>query len=246
MQGSETSTGQLKRPRRTQLADAEVPALELERFQNLRDQGLARRTIGILKPTPAVTVGPFYPPDPTGLPFFRAKPLSPLPEGNDLITGPRGRRAEGEHIRLFGRVLGSGGQPIVGALVEIWQVDARGHYAVETAADRDPGFSGYGTQVVDSEGRYDFATIRPRGYGRYGGLIERTAHIHMRVSAPGRQPLATEVWFAGDPGNEDDSFLGRIRDAELRERMLVRLAPGSDGMAAGIFDVVLADVERSS
>jgi hypothetical protein len=48
------------------------------------------------------------------------------------------------------------------------------------------------------------------------------------------------------PGNEDDSFLGRIRDAELRERMLVRLAPGSDGMAAGIFDVVLADVERSS
>jgi hypothetical protein len=53
------------------------------------------------------------------------------------------------------------------------------------------------------------------------------------------------VWFAGDPGNERDSFVGRISDAELRERMLVRLAPGSDGVAVGVFDVVLADVERS-
>jgi len=206
--------------------------------------GLATAS-GKLKPTPAVTVGPFYPPDPTGLPFFGAKPLSPLPEGNDLTTGPGGRRAEGERIRLFGRVLGSGGLPVMGALVEIWQVDARGHYAVETAADRDPGFSGYGTHVVDSEGSYAFATIRPRGYRRYGGLIERAAHIHMRVSAPGRPSLATEVWFAGDPGNERDSFVGRISDAELRERMLVRLAPGSDGVAVGVFDVVLADVERS-
>ncbi|MCA3180903.1 MAG: hypothetical protein O9345_21930 [Burkholderiaceae bacterium] len=200
---------------------------------------------GRLKPTSAVTVGPFYPPDPMGLPFFGAKPLSPLPEGIDLTTSPGGRRAEGERIRLVGRVLGAGGQPVMGAAVEIWQVDARGHYAVETAADRDPGFSGYGTHVSDSEGRYAFATIRPRGYGRYGGLIKRAAHIHMRVSASGRPPLATEVWFAGDPGNERDSFVGRIRDAELRERMLVRLAPGSDGIAAGVFDVVLADVERS-
>jgi protocatechuate 3,4-dioxygenase beta subunit len=194
-----------------------------------------------LKPTAAVTVGPFYPPDPTGLPFFTARPLSPLPEGNDLTTGPGGRRAEGEHVRISGRVLNTAGQPIAGAKVEIWQVDARGHYVVETGADRDPGFTGYGTQVSDGLGRYAFTTIRPQGYGRYGGLIKRAAHIHMRVSTAGRPPLATEVWFAGAPGNDRDTFVSRIGDAELRDRMLVRLAPGANGIQAGVFDVVLPD-----
>lgn len=194
-----------------------------------------------LKPTPAVTVGPFYPPDPMGLPFFGARALSPLPEGNDLTTTPGGRRAEGEKIRLTGRVMNTAGQPLEGARVEIWQVDARGHYAVETGADRDPGFSGYGVQQADASGRYAFTTIRPRGYGRYGGLIKRAAHIHLRVALASRAPLATEVWFAGEPGNKRDSFVSRITDAELRERMLIRLTPGSDGWLTGTFDVVLPD-----
>ena len=196
---------------------------------------------GRLKPTPSVTVGPFYPPDPMGLPFFGARALSPLPEGNDLTVAAGGRRAEGERIRLNGRVLNTAGQPLEGARVEIWQVDARGHYAVETGADRDPGFSGYGVHLADATGRYAFTTIRPRGYGRYGGLVKRAAHIHLRVAVAGRAALATEVWFAGEPGNERDSFVSRITDAELRDRMLVRLAPGSDGVPAGGFDVVLPD-----
>ena len=194
-----------------------------------------------LKPTPAVTVGPFYPPDPMGLPFFGARALSPLPGGNDLTTTPGGGRAEGEKIRLEGRVMDIAGRPLEGARVEIWQVDARGHYAVESGADRDPGFSGYGVQQADAGGRYAFTTIRPRGYGRYGGLIRRAAHIHLRVALAGWAPLATEVWFAGEPGNERDSFVSRITDAELRERMLVRLTPGSDGWLTGTFDVVLPD-----
>lgn len=196
---------------------------------------------GRLKPTPAVTVGPFYPPDPMGLPFFSARALSPLPQGNDLTSGTSGRRAEGERLRLHGRVLNTAGQPLAGARVEIWQVDARGHYAVETGADRDPGFAGYGVYVADESGRYTFTTIRPRSYGRYGGLIKRAAHIHLRVSVAGRAPLATEVWFADEPGNERDSFVSRITDPELRERMLVRLAPGSDGLLAATFDVVPPD-----
>jgi protocatechuate 3,4-dioxygenase beta subunit len=63
----------------------------------------------------------------------------------------------------------------------------------------------------------------------------------MRVSVSGRTPLATEIPFAGEPGNERDSFVSRITDAELRDRMLARLAQGSDGLQAGTFDVVLPD-----
>lgn len=214
----------------------------MARVAALLSLGEAATASGRLKPTPTVTVGPFYPPDPTGLPFFGAKPLSPLPVGNDLTHGTGGSRAEGERVRIGGRVLTAAGVPLAGARVEIWQVDARGHYAVESGADRDVGFAGYGTNVVDEAGRYSFTTIRPRGYGRYGGLIRRAAHIHMRVSAPGRPPLATEVWFAGEPGNERDTFVSRIDDADLRERMLVRLKAGDDGIPVGQFDVVLGDI----
>ena len=170
-----------------------------------------------LKPTPAVTVGPFYPPQPMGLPFFGAKPLNPLPEGNDLTIGPSGKPSEGEKISLSGRVVNTAGQVLPGIRVEIWQVDARGHYAVEKAADKDPVFSGY------------------------GGLIMRAAHIHLWVSGTGLTPLATEVWFAGDLGNERDSFVSRIDDPQLREQVPVRLSRVKGGLRAGTFDVIAPD-----
>jgi protocatechuate 3,4-dioxygenase beta subunit len=192
-----------------------------------------------MKPTPAVSVGPFYPPDPSGLPFIGAQALNPLPQGNDLTRGANGRTAQGEHVRIDGRVLDTAGRPLAGTKVELWQVDARGHYAVETGADHDPGFGGYGISLTDADGRYTFTTIRPQGYARYWGLIERTAHIHMRVSASGRAPLATELWFAGERRNEGDTFVSRIRDAALRRRMLVRFEPGDGGLPIGVFDIVL-------
>jgi protocatechuate 3,4-dioxygenase beta subunit len=195
-----------------------------------------------LTPTPAVSVGPFYPPDPTGLPFFRADALQPLPQGNDLTRGPRGRVAEGQPLRITGRILDTAGQPIAGARIEIWQVDARGHYAVEVSADRDPDFAGYGTDSSDAAGRYRFTTVRPGGYARYGGLIRRTAHVHVRVSAPAHPPLATELWFADEPGNAGDSFARRIDDPVLRERMQVRLQAQPDGPPLAVFDIVLPEV----
>jgi hypothetical protein len=70
-----------------------------------------------LKPTPAVTVGPFYPPQPMGLPFFGAKPLNPLPEGNDLTIGPSGKPSEGEKISLSGRVVNTAGQVLPESLL---------------------------------------------------------------------------------------------------------------------------------
>jgi len=190
-------------------------------------------------PTPAVSLGPFYPPDPRGLPFFPARPLHPLPEGHDLTRGVDGRRAEGEHVRIGGIVCDSAGRPVAGAKVEIWQVDARGNYAAETGVDRDPGFAGYGTSASGPDGRYGFVTIRPQGYGRYGGLIRRAAHIHLRVVAPGVAPLATEIWFADDPGNARDSFASRVTDPQLRARMLVAFAAQADGIPAATFDIVL-------
>ena len=34
--------------------------------------------------------------------------------------------------------------------------------------------------------------------GKIHPAVQRAAHIHLRVSQPGRNPLATEIWFDGE------------------------------------------------
>jgi protocatechuate 3,4-dioxygenase beta subunit len=162
-----------------------------------------------------------------------------LPLKNDLTNCVEGQHAEGEAFNLQGQVLSQTGIPIADALVEIWQVDARGHYAVEVDAKRDTGFAGYGRCLTDVDGRYNFITIKPSGYSRYGGLIKRAAHIHVRVSAAGLKTLTSEIWFDGAAGNESDSFIRRITEKELRQRMLLQLIPVPGGRPVARFNIIL-------
>src|SRR5689334_73286 len=70
-----------------------------------------------LLPTPRQTTGPFYPVDWSG------------DIDSDLVrvTG-EAAQAQGVVTHLRGRVLDARGAPVPGALVEIWQCDAFGHY----------------------------------------------------------------------------------------------------------------------
>lgn len=193
------------------------------------------------KPTPTVSMGPFYPPSPTGLPFISVQCLSPLPTGNDLTRSASGQRAEGAQININGRIMNTFGQPIAGAKIEIWQVDNRGYYIVETGANLDPGFTGYGSYITGDSGEYLFRTIQPGSYTRYGGLIKRTKHIHVRVEAPRYPVLTTEIWFDGEPHNQMDTFIRRITDQQIRARMLIKLSSSENGITSGWFDVVLSE-----
>src|SRR5262245_25827364 len=67
--------------------------------------------------TPPQTEGPFYP------------TAFPTDMDNDLVQ-IRGQqaRAMGTVVHLEGRVLDLNGKPVDGAIVEIWQCDARGIY----------------------------------------------------------------------------------------------------------------------
>src|SRR5260370_22354643 len=88
--------------------------------------GLALGAVALLAPgvfaeelarTPRLTEGPFYP------------DKLPLDTDNDLlIVNNSITQAVGEVTHLTGRVLDSNGAPIKGAVVEIWQVDAKGVY----------------------------------------------------------------------------------------------------------------------
>ena len=87
---------------------------------------------------------------------------------------------------------------------------------VGVEAARDRHFQGYGTARSDPSGVFRFRTILPVAYPG------RTAHIHVRVASAGRNALATQLYLAGDRGNDSD-FL--YRQLDVSERAAITLKP---------------------
>ena len=163
-----------------------------------------------LLPTPRQTAGPFYPVDWSG------------DADADLVrVAGEAAQAHGVVTHLRGRVLNARGEPVAGAVVEIWQCDALGRYRHprDQAEGRDPGFQGHGRVSAGPDGGYAFRTIRPVPYPG------RTPHIHVSVAAPGRAPLVTQFYLAGEPLNERDGLFATLRDPRQREAVLLRLEP---------------------
>ena len=89
-----------------------------------------------------------------------------------------------------------------------------------------PNFSGAGRCLTDSNGRYQFTTIKPGPYpwgNHYNAW--RPAHIHF--SLLGRaftQRLVTQMYFPGDPLFPYDPIFNSVRDPAARERMISRFS----------------------
>jgi protocatechuate 3,4-dioxygenase beta subunit len=105
-----------------------------------------------------------------------------------LAPGLRGTR-----LTLTGRVLSTRCRPVPRALLSFWQCDARGVYD-------NVGFRLRGHQLTDARGRYRLETIVP---GVYPG---RTRHIHVKVQAPRRPVLTTQLYFPGEARNRSDGI----------------------------------------
>jgi protocatechuate 3,4-dioxygenase beta subunit len=159
---------------------------------------------------------------------------------NDLVR-VQGRQAQamGQIAHVAGRVLDQRGEPVKGAMVEIWQCDANGiynHPRQPGLQRRDAAFQGYGRTEVTADGLYAFRTIRPVSYPG------RTPHIHFKVSVPGTGRLTTQLYIAGEKQNATDGVLNSIRNARARESVIVKLEPAREiepGALKGTFDIVL-------
>jgi protocatechuate 3,4-dioxygenase beta subunit len=182
-------------------------------------------------PTPANPEGPFYPKH------------QQLDKDTDLtLVEGRAERARGQVIRVEGRVLDEAGQPVQGALVDIWQANAQGRYQHEddpATAPLDPNFQGWGMVKTDEQGRYAFTTIKPGAYS-VDGDWSRPPHIHFKISRRGYHELTTQMYFAGESLNDTDRLLRDV--PEDRRGLLVVDFEEADGVPKGQFPIVLAKV----
>lgn len=178
--------------------------------------------------TPDQTAGPFYPAE------------LPLDTDNDLIRiEGHPHRAKGIATNVTGRILSPSGEAIADAKVEIWQCDANGryHHPDDTNdAPLDEHFQAYGSTITDDEGRYRFRTIKPVPYPG------RTPHIHYRVTTPGGNQLNTQLYIAGEPGNETDFVFRQIGSRERQQSVVAEFLPNPDDSAELMahWDVVVA------
>ena len=116
------------------------------------------------------------------------------------------RQAGGEIVTLTGRVLDRSGAPVSGARVEIWQCDVNGRYlhtGDRGGKPRDSAFQGFGHDMTDEQGRYQFRTIKPVAYPG------RTPHIHVKVLT-GSTELTTQFYLDGHPDNPRDVLWRRM------------------------------------
>jgi protocatechuate 3,4-dioxygenase beta subunit len=157
-----------------------------------------------LPPTPACDDGDDPTPAQTEGPYFT--PNSPA-RGSLLEAG-----VDGDRLTVAGTVLATDCRPLRRALLDFWQADAAGQYD-------NQGYRLRGHQFTDADGRYRLETVVP---GRYPG---RTRHIHVKVQAPNRPVLTTQLYFPGEAGNAADGI--------FREELLLDM--GADRQASFTF-----------
>lgn len=174
--------------------------LGLERFLDIRADE-AEQKAGLEGGTPRTIEGPLY--------------VAGAPESVGFARLDDGVDADkGEVLFMQGTVFDQDGKPMAGAKVEVWHANLMGNYSFFDQTQSH--FNLRRSIVTDANGRYQFRSIVPVGYGcppngttqqlldllgRHG---QRPAHIHFFVTAPGQRKLTTQINIDGDELLWDD------------------------------------------
>jgi hydroxyquinol 1,2-dioxygenase len=169
------------------------------------------------KATPATVLGPFH---------IEGSPE--LDFGADMSEG-----LPGTPLYLHGTVRDLEGNPVGGAVLDVWQADTEGAYESQVPdVDEARLRAKYTTR---EDGSYCVRTIAPKGYtipmdGPVGDLISRTeishfrpAHIHFLINVPGFEPLITHLFEEGAEYLDSDVVFG------TKQELVVAFEPREPG-----------------
>ena len=155
------------------------------------------------------------------------------PESRSEATLPMRDDEKGTPFVFQGTVTDLDGTPLENARVELWHADDDGFYS--QFAPGIPEWNLRGTVITGADGRFAFHTIKPAPYqiptdGSCGALVRaagwhpwRPAHLHLKVSAPGKQLVTTQLYFDGGEYVEDD-----VAQA-VKPELILRPTPAASG-----------------
>jgi hydroxyquinol 1,2-dioxygenase len=180
--------------------------------------------------TEATVFGPFHV---EGAPNYEC--------GDDVANG-----AVGQPCEVRGTVRGLNGEPVPGAVMEVWQADAEGKYDVQREGLARA--QARGVLKAGPDGRYHFKSILAEAYpipdnGPVGDMLRATkrhpwrpAHLHFMISAPGYESLITHVFRNGDRYLDSDAVFG------VRQSLIADWVRQPGGGWLVDYDFVLAPV----
>jgi hydroxyquinol 1,2-dioxygenase len=191
--------------------------------------------------TEATVLGPF---------FVQGAPE--IEQGGDLSFG-----ASGQPCWVEGSVHDTSGNPMPGALLEIWECDEDGFYDVQYAGE--DRVAARGRLHADADGAFRFWALTPVPYpiphdGPVGALLAATSrspmrapHLHFLVKAPKMRTLITHIFVAGEELEKGDAVFG-VKQSLVRDFVQQPAGtPTPDGRDLGDgtwsrvrFDIVLA------
>ncbi len=147
----------------------------------------------------------------------------------------------GEVSLVTGKVTDKDGNPVAGALLDVWQTAGNGKYDVQ---DPDmPEYNMRGKFRSREDGSYAFVTEKPLPYSvptdaTVGRLLNasgrhamRPAHVHMIVSADGYETLTTHIFAAGDEYLDTDAVFA------TKSSLIGDFKASSDAELASEFDL---------
>ncbi|MBC6456501.1 maleylacetate reductase and hydroxyquinol 1,2-dioxygenase domain-containing protein [Actinomadura sp. HBU206391] len=170
--------------------------------------------------TPSAVLGPFYVPGPPE-----------VEHGADISGG-----LPGTPLWVDIRITDLDGDPVPGAVVDVWQSNEDGYYDVQL-----PDLDGPVLRArlrTDADGRLTFWSILPSEYpipgdGPVGRMLEavgrhpyRAPHLHFMIMAPGHQRLVTQLFVDGGAYLDSDTVFG------VKDRLVVEFA-SRNGPAPG-------------
>lgn len=192
----------------------------------------------------------------TGLLTDCDKPITPpVPEGpyykdEKLNRGNIVEHKKGTPIKYIFKVEDKHCVPIAGAIVDIWQCDADGHYSDVKQENtlNETWLRGY--QTTGKDGKCEFASIFP---GWYTGRI---THLHAKVRVDGKTMLTTNVFFKKEVEDKifadplypkgpntttlhQDFELRGDKDTKRRDELIMNVYTNKQGELVGEYTVSL-------
>lgn len=141
---------------------------------------------------------------------------------------------------IRGTVTGPDGKPVANAVVECWHANSKGFYSHFDPTKAQSEFNLRGAVSTDGDGKYEFRTLMPVGYGcpphgatqqllnvlaRHGN---RPAHVHFFVTTDKYRKLTTQINIEGDPLIWDDFAYA------TREDLIPHVVEKTGGTALGM------------